>query len=533
MKIVNLAQGTPEWKTHRAKYFNASDAPAMMGVSPYETRSDLISRLATGEMPEVSSFTQSIFDKGHAAEALARPIAETIIGEDLYPMTGVSECSMYSASFDGLTMDERVAWEHKSWNASFESTEGFSEVSLPENYLVQMEHQLMVSGAQYVLFSATKWQDGDCLRQGHTKYLPNADRRAAIIAGWAQLKKDIEAYVPTLTAPPVVAEAIEALPTLWAKTSGSLSVEHNMGAFKERLDGYLAGIKTTLKTDQDFADANENAKACGEIEGKLTLAADQLIAQNASVAEVVDFARSQAAIVRQMRLKLEKLVTSEKEARKHDLLKATTLAYDKHLAAIEKELEGLCNRPMSVRQQAPDWRGAAANKRTIASMQASLDTALAQGKIALDAAAKIVRTNVAHLKVTAPEHDFLFSDLQQIAGKPAEDFANLVAQRVAQHKDKIEREAQEAIARRDAQAKAQAERAAREAQIVPVASMPTVVIPAETAQPTHDEQLPQPTQTKPTVTLCELKFEQWLNIEKIRATEDHWLTWQAAWNAKP
>ena len=32
MKIVDLVQGSPEWHAHRRKYWNASDAPAMMDM---------------------------------------------------------------------------------------------------------------------------------------------------------------------------------------------------------------------------------------------------------------------------------------------------------------------------------------------------------------------------------------------------------------------------------------------------------------------------------------------------------------------
>lgn len=34
MKIHNVIQGSPAWLALRAGYFTASDAPAMMGVSP-------------------------------------------------------------------------------------------------------------------------------------------------------------------------------------------------------------------------------------------------------------------------------------------------------------------------------------------------------------------------------------------------------------------------------------------------------------------------------------------------------------------
>ena len=104
----NLVQGTAEWHAYRAAHDNASDAPAMMGVSSYKTRDQLIAERATGIVPEVDAATQRLFDSGHRFEALARPLAEKIIGEDLYPCTGSIEGSRLSASFDGLTMLEAV-----------------------------------------------------------------------------------------------------------------------------------------------------------------------------------------------------------------------------------------------------------------------------------------------------------------------------------------------------------------------------------------------------------------------------------------
>ena len=88
MKVLNLTQGTPEWHAHRRQHFNASDAPAMMGCSPYKTRGELLREMHTGVAAEVNGATQRLFDDGHRAEALARPLAEKIIGEDLYPLVG-------------------------------------------------------------------------------------------------------------------------------------------------------------------------------------------------------------------------------------------------------------------------------------------------------------------------------------------------------------------------------------------------------------------------------------------------------------
>ena len=110
MQLHNLTQGSPEWHAYRAQHFNASDAPAMMGCSPYKTRTQLLHELHTGLTPDVDAAQQRRFDDGHRYEALARPLAEEFIGQELYPVVG-SE-GRYSASSDGLTMDETIGFEH-------------------------------------------------------------------------------------------------------------------------------------------------------------------------------------------------------------------------------------------------------------------------------------------------------------------------------------------------------------------------------------------------------------------------------------
>src|SRR5690625_2802691 len=100
MKTISVSQGSTLWHAHRANHHNASDAPAMLGVSKYKKRSDLVREKATGVAPEIDAATQRIFDDGHRFEALARPLAEGIVGEELFPCVGVADDGKLSASFD-------------------------------------------------------------------------------------------------------------------------------------------------------------------------------------------------------------------------------------------------------------------------------------------------------------------------------------------------------------------------------------------------------------------------------------------------
>ena len=171
MKTHNIPQGVPEWHAHRRAHRNASDASAMMGESPYKTRTELLHEVHTGLAADVDPHTQARFDDGHRFEALARPLAEKIIGEDLFPVVGT--LGNLSASFDGLTMSRQEGFEHKSLNdtlrAAFDSIETIAPEyrdgpaggrELPIYYQIQMEQQLLVSGAERILFMASKWEGG-------------------------------------------------------------------------------------------------------------------------------------------------------------------------------------------------------------------------------------------------------------------------------------------------------------------------------------------------------------------------------------
>jgi putative phage-type endonuclease len=194
MKTHDLRQGTPEWAAYRATHFNASDAPAMLGVSPYKTRAKLLRELHTGVPTEVDAGTQKRFDNGHRLEALARPLAEELIGQELYPVVG--SLDKHSASFDGLTLDETIGFEHKALNdelrAAFtdiatiapEHQERSAWRSLPVYHRAQMEQQIIVSGAERILFMTSDWDaEGNLLEEHHCWYFGDPKMRADIIAG--------------------------------------------------------------------------------------------------------------------------------------------------------------------------------------------------------------------------------------------------------------------------------------------------------------------------------------------------------------
>lgn len=425
MLIHDLVQGSPEWLAYRSTHNNASDAPAMMGVSPYKTRSELIHERATGLSKEVDAGTQRRFDDGHRFEALTRGLAEEIVGADLYPVTG--SIDDLSASFDGLTMCETVAWEHKTLNDEIRAADTVADLGL--HYRVQMEQQLMVSGAVKCLFLATRWSDDNTLlEERHFWYESDPALRSQIVAGWAQFAIDVAAYVPREAVAAPAADAIIALPALVANIRGEV-VATNLPVFKAAAEKFIANIKTDLQTDEDFVNAEATVRFCDSAEKNLERAKSAAIAQTASIDDLmrtVDHIKEQ---LRTKRLALEKLVKTKKEQIKETILSEARSAWIAHVKTLDAEIS-----PLRLSLASPDFAGAMKNKRTIASLRDAVDTLLAVEKIAANENAADVRAKSAWYATAAAGHETLFADLQQLIAKPLEDFQLTVNARITEHK---------------------------------------------------------------------------------------------------
>ena len=481
MKTLTLIQGSDAWHSHRATAYNASDAPAMLGISKYKTRSQLLKERATGIIPEVDDATQSRFNDGHRFEALARPLAEQIIGETLSPVTGTN--GIYSASFDGITFDESTIFEHKILNADIRLAMGTNGNTggLAEMYRVQMEHQLLVSDADKCLFMASKWEgtddvtdyfiildDGGRLyynltEEVHGWYLPDLVLRDRIIAGWAQLEKDEANYQHVAEVAAPVAEAIMGLPAVSIQATGMITAS-NLPAFKQAAETFIANIKTELVTDEDFSNAEANVKFCKAAEDDLEGTKKAILAQTTTIDEaikVIDYIKGQLA---GKRLMLDKLVKSEKLARKEAIAATARKKHGDHLVALESEIK-----PIRIYiANMPDFGGVMAGMKKLSAMQEAVDTALRNSMFELDTTATDYRAKLAWRKENADGQSALFPDLQNLMLKPLEDFALTITSRIEKQKaDEAARlEAERARIQAQEEAKAQAKAKAEQDVII-------------------------------------------------------------------
>ena len=142
-KIIQLTQGSPEWLQYRRTMRNASETAAVLGVSPWMTPYQLW-LFKTGR--SVSKVTAAM-QHGTDMEPVARVAYETQTGNIMQPL--VIQDGAYSASLDGMDLDGRLILEVKCpykgqasalWNDAVVG-------QVPEQYQLQVQHQLMVAGA--------------------------------------------------------------------------------------------------------------------------------------------------------------------------------------------------------------------------------------------------------------------------------------------------------------------------------------------------------------------------------------------------
>lgn len=141
--ILKLVQGTPEWLEHRRRYRNASETPAVMGVSPWVTPYQLWLERTGRSLTKVNA----AMTRGAELEPAARAAYERLTGHIMEPLVVVD--GDYSASLDGITLDGELILEVKCpmQGRSSQAWQCAAANEIPEPYFWQLQHQLMVTGA--------------------------------------------------------------------------------------------------------------------------------------------------------------------------------------------------------------------------------------------------------------------------------------------------------------------------------------------------------------------------------------------------
>lgn len=460
MKELNLQQGSQAWLDNRRTARGASEAPVVMGASKYQKRSDLIKQKATGIVPEVDPATQRLFDRGHETEAKARVIIEAITGKMFVPLVCTSDDGYLTASFDGIDVGEdfveiigSTCFEHKLKSASL--VEQVKAKLLEPHYYWQLEQQLHVSGAEKVIFAVS---DGTEESLVWMEYRAVPGRIEQLIAGWKQFDQDVAAYQPEKAAAPVVGEAVQDLPAVYVQVTGSVSVADNFAAFGEALRDFIENkLIRKPQTDQEFANLESQIKSLKKAEDALDAAEAQMIAQVSSVDSMKRAKEMLHKMARDNRLLAEKLVKTEKENRKSEIVTGAQVELANYVSALVARI-GVS----AIRINGGVFAEAIKGLKSLDSMRDKVASALANEKVAASMTADLIDANRKSLDDMS-----LAPDFAQICTKSPDDFAALISMRLNLRKEAEQKrlDAERERIRAEEQIKAQrevAEKAAAE-----------------------------------------------------------------------
>jgi len=144
---MQLEQGSQEWLDFRRNHRMASETPAVMGLSPYQSPS----HIRKVKLGNDTVFVNDAMRQGVAQEPIARKAYEERF-ELIRPAVFVN--GQYGASLDGINIDQDVIWECKTPVNGFASDRAKLALKgeLTPYDFAQVQHQLMVTGAKYCDF---------------------------------------------------------------------------------------------------------------------------------------------------------------------------------------------------------------------------------------------------------------------------------------------------------------------------------------------------------------------------------------------
>jgi len=175
MKIIEVEQGSPEWLAWRKTVITATDCPAILGSSPWSTEYKVWQR-KLGLIEEQAS--NDAMERGKRLEPMARAHFVGDQGIDMVPVVVEStDFDFLGASLDGISRRGDAILEIKCGGAKLHAMAANQEI--PQYYLDQIQHQLLVTGAQRCFYYSYDGKDGICIEvlpdpEFKAKFMPKA-----------------------------------------------------------------------------------------------------------------------------------------------------------------------------------------------------------------------------------------------------------------------------------------------------------------------------------------------------------------------
>ena len=147
-----MLQNTTEWYAWRREGIGASDAPIIMKVSKYMTPYQLyLEKIGQVEHKKDDDFIKR---QGHKYEAIGRAVYELESGNEFAPkIVEHSQFAFLRASLDGFYQDEQEAIVFENKFVGKDKFQLVKKGECPPEFYPQIQHQLMVTGANYAVLN--------------------------------------------------------------------------------------------------------------------------------------------------------------------------------------------------------------------------------------------------------------------------------------------------------------------------------------------------------------------------------------------
>jgi putative phage-type endonuclease len=147
-----MEQQTAEWHEFRKKGIGSSDAAVIMGVSPWRSLHDLWCEKTGREYEKQDNWATA---RGNEMEPVARADYELRYGIDMPPaVVFFDKYPFMRASLDGYNQELGLVLEIKCPGKADHAVAEAGKI--PEKYYAQVQHQLLVTGADEVHYYSYK-----------------------------------------------------------------------------------------------------------------------------------------------------------------------------------------------------------------------------------------------------------------------------------------------------------------------------------------------------------------------------------------
>lgn len=250
LQIPEAEQRTSSWEAWRKKGIGASDAPIIMGVSPWKTPLQLWEEKVGISKGFAGNWATN---RGNELEPVARQHYELLADIDMPPCLVMHPVHLFMrASLDGYNTKESKVLEIKCPGRKDHETALAGKV--PEKYIWQLQHQLFVTGAKSADYFSFDGEGGAIV----TVY-PDPKMHEELLEKCLAFWKCVETQTP-----PPATDRDYILVDLHSDEDRALVSEYRetLGVY-QRMEKALAGLKAKLI--ERFAPGHSRVRLSGGV----------------------------------------------------------------------------------------------------------------------------------------------------------------------------------------------------------------------------------------------------------------------------